>query len=537
VNLAVEALQAPTKDTLDAWLNTPRLAKCGEVFTPTHPMWKPDRSANDSVNWKAAVACVSPDWKPWLHAALAYRMADVAAGTVACTTSALSRAAQTGLDPLNEGQLIALRERFNKREFSVLASFMAFWHDCESLEQRPSQTLINAYQALPKKKNSSNNVILSLDPEQGPLTQAEQDALHQWIHEQFCHGHLDFEQYLYLRMLMIYGQRGAQVRMMVFGDFTKSDQGCKVRFHWAKQKDDEAGWRTKSEMFSLDEDLHNTVQAYKAVVLAQLWQTYPDGVDWNVAIQNVPLFRKKVDHNEAVAWKKRQNPPALLDSPRQKGLEGAPDSSFHVCVGTVRGWLTRIEQMEGFPISPRTHQPLKVTRGHRFRHTLGTDLSNAGLDEWTIARALMHKNTQTVRKYRQVSPELLALIDTKMSDHLALVVNAFTGIIVTDRTSAKNGDRADRQIEDVAVCGATAACHLDAPYTCYACGKFQPLLNGNHRAVLERLERRREQTIAMDKTTGVLWDRAILACRKVILDCEAIRRSSDSRRAEDDRYV
>lgn len=524
MNIAVEALQAPTKDTLDAWLSTPRLAKCGEVFTPAEPIWKPDRSTNHSVNWKAAVACVSPDWKPWLHAALAYRMADVAAGTVACITSALSRAAQTGLDPLNEGQLIALRERFNNREFSVITAFMAFWHDCESLEQRPSQSLIDAYQALPKKKNSCNDVILSLDPEQGPFTQAEQDALHQWIHEQFCHGHLDFERYLYLRMLMIYGQRGAQVRMMVFGDFTKSDQGCKVRFHWAKQKDDEAGWRVKFEIFSLDEDLYNTVQAYKAMVLGQLWQTYPDGVDWNVAIENVPLFRKKLDHDEAGA-QERLTPPVLLNPPLQKSLEDAPHPIFHAGSGTIKGWLACVERMQGFPISPRTHQPLKVTRGHRFRHTLGTDLSNAGLDEWTMARALMHTNTMTVRKYRAVSPELLALIDAKMSDHLALVVNAFTGIIVTDRTSAKNGDRADRQIEDLAVCGATAACHLDAPYTCYACGKFQPLLHADHHAVLERLERRREQTIATDKTTGVLWDRAILACRKVILDCEAMLRS------------
>lgn len=524
MNIALEALQAPTKSTLDAWLNTPRLARCGEVFTPAEPMWKPDKSASDSVNWKAAIACVSPDWQPWLHAALAYRMADVAAGTVACTTSALSRAAQTGLDPLNEGQLIALRERFNNREFSVITAFMAFWHDCESLEQRPSQPLIDAYQALPKKKKSGNDVILSLDPEQGPFTQAEQDALHQWIHEQFCRGHLDFERYLYLRMLMIYGQRGAQVRMMVFGDFTKSDQGCRVRFHWAKQKDDEAGWRTKSEMFSLDEDLYNTVQAYKAMVLAQLWQTYPDGANWNAAIENVPLFRQKLDHEVAKLWE-RKNPPVLLDSPLQKGLEDAPQPTFHAGSGTIRHWLRCIERMEGFPISPRTHQPLKLTRGHRFRHTLGTDLSNAGLDEWAMARALMHTTTHTVRKYRAVSPELLALIDAKMSDHLALVVNAFTGIIVTDRTSAKNGDRADRQIEDLAVCGATAACHLDAPYTCYACGKFQPLLHADHHAVLERLERRREQTIATDKTTGVLWDRAILACRKVILDCEVMLRS------------
>lgn len=532
MNISVEALQAPTKDSLDAWLKTPRLAKCGEGFTPAEPMWKPDKSALSSVNWKAAIACVSPDWQPWLHAALAYRMADMAASTVSGTAGLLSRAAQAGLDPLNEGDLIALRERFDSSGFSSIAAFMAFWHDCESLEQRPSQPLINAYEELPRKKKSSHDVILSLDPEQGPFTQFEQDALYQWIHEQFCHGQLDCEQYLYLRMLMIYGQRGYQMRMMVFADFTKTDQGCMVRFHWAKQKDVEAGWRAKFETFSLDEDLYNTVQAYKAVVLAQLWKTYPNGVDWNAAIENVPLFRRKADNNEAAPWE-RLNPPVLLDTPPQKGLEDAPQPIFHVGPGTVSVKLGRIERMKGFPISPRTHQPLKVTRGHRFRHTLGTDLSNAGLDEWAIARALMHKDTHTVRKYRAVSPELLALIDAKMSDHLALVVNAFTQPIVTDRTSAKNGDRADRQIEDVAVCGATATCHLDAPYTCYACGQFQPLLYADHRAVLERLERRREQTIATDKTTGVLWDRAILACRKVILDCEAMRRSSDSRRTEE----
>ncbi|UIP31980.1 site-specific integrase [Stutzerimonas kunmingensis] len=522
MNIAVGALQAPTKDSLDAWLNTPRLAKCGEVFTPAEPMWKPDKSASNPVNWRAAIACVSPDWQPWLHAALAYRMVDMAASTVATAASGLSRAAQAGIDPLNEDHLIALRERFSANEFSGISSFMAFWHDCESLKQRPSQPLIDAYQALPRKKCSSNDVILSLDPEQGPFTQVEQDALHQWMHEQFCHGQLNCERYLYLRLMMIYGQRGAQVRMMVFGDFTKIDQGCKVRFHWAKQKGDEAGWRVKSEIFSLDEDLYNTVQAYKAMVLAQLWQTYPDGADWNSAIANVPLFRRKLD-DEAGPWE-RMNLPVLIDSPLQKGLEDAPQPNFHVGSGTIRRWLSRIERMEGFPISPRTHQSLKVTRGHRFKHTLGTDLSNAGLDEWTMARALMHKNTKTVRRYRAVSSELLALIDAKMSDHLALVVNAFTGIIVTDRTSAKNGDRADRQLEDVAVCGATAACHLDAPDTCYACGKFQPLLHADHRSVLERLERRRAQTIATDKTTGVLWDRVILACRKVILDCEAMLR-------------
>ena len=521
MNIAVDALQSPTHETLDVWLKMPRLSRCGNFFTPSESMWWPDRSCSDAVNWQAAVACVEPEWQRWLHAALAYRMVDVTQGTVGVVASVLSRAAKAELDPLNEHHLIDLRERFNKGEFANLVGFMGFWQACEAVEQRPSQSLVDAYNGLPRKKAVRNDVILSLDPEEGPFTQVEQDALHQWLHEQFCHGQIDPEQYLYLRLLMIYGQRGKQIRMTVFDDFIKTDRGYKIRFFWVKQKDDDAGWRAKAETFSLDEDLYNIVQAYKAIILVRLWEEYPSGADWDKAINHVPLFRRKLEDRGA-----NGNLPVLVDLPNQKALEDAPQREFHVGLGAVTYWLQRVERMTGFPISHRTHLPLKITRGHRFRHTLGTDLSNAGLDEWSMAHALLHKDTRTVRKYRAVSAELMNLIDAKMSDHLAIVVNAFTGTIVPDRASAKHGDRVDRQIEDLAVCGADAACHLDAPFTCYGCGKFQPLLEADHATVLERLERRRAQTLATDKTIGVLWDRAILACRKVILDCQALRQSA-----------
>jgi len=521
LNIAAEALQAPTQETLEAWLNVPRLARCGKFFTPSEPMWWPDKTCSGSINWQAAIDCVPPDYQCWLHAALAYRMIDVAQGTVNITASVLSRSAQRGLDPLNEEHLIGLRESFSATEFSSLVSFMEFWQTCESLQQRPQQSLIDAYKALPRKKRVPNGVILSLDPEQGPFTQVEQDSLHQWAHEQFCHGSLDPEQYLYLRLIMIYGQRGQQIRMAVFDDFLKTDEGCKIRLFFSKQRDQYAGWREKSEIFSLDEDLYNTLQAYRAVVLARLWKEYPDRVDWDKAIKHVPLFRRKEVKSGSFI-----NSPVLVNLPGQKALEHAPQSEFHATAGSVKNWFNRMQRMPGFPISHRTHQPLKIRRGHRFRHTLGTDLSNAGLNEWSMAQALMHSDTRTVRKYRAVSTELMNLIDAKMSDHLAIVVNAFAGTIVMDHASAKNGDRVDRYIEDLAVCGADLKCNLDAPFSCYGCSKFQPLLEADHDAVLERLERRRAQTIATDKTTGVLWDRAILACRKVILDCQTLRQSA-----------
>lgn len=521
MSIDVEALKAPTQDTLDEWLNTPRPARCGENFTPSMPMWRPDKSSL-SVNWQAAIACVPFNWQPWLHAALAFRMAEVAQSTITFTHSVLSRAAKAKLDPLKEDHLIDLRERFNMGEFSCLVGFMAFWQACESLEKRPSRGLIDAYKNLPKKKRSKNDPILSLDPDKGPFTQVEQDALHQWLHDQFCHKNLDPERYLYVRLLMIYGARGIQLRMMVFDDFIKCEKGYKIRIHWAKQKDnDAAGFRAKSETFNLDEDLYKTVMAYKAILLVRLKQEYLGRADWDIAIKHVPLFRRKlIDKKDLYNGAPIS---VLVDDTDHKLLEHEPRAWFHATKGSIKNWLDRFMRMPGFPISPRTHQPLNIARSHRFKYTLGTDLSNAGLDEWSMARALMHNGTRTVRKYRQVSAELMAQVDEKMSDYLALVVNTFTGTIVKDRAFAKNGDQADRQIEDLAVCGADALCHLDAPFSCYACSKFQPLLDADHRVALKRMERRRALTIATDKTTGVIWDRAILACRKVIYDCKVMR--------------
>lgn len=525
MNISVAALKAPTRDSLDAWLDTPRAAKCGVFFTPSESMWWPDRSVSNGLNWETAILCVPPDWQGWLQAALAFRMAEVEQGTMGQVASVLSRAAEAGLDPLREDHLINLRERFNVGEFSSLVGFMEFWQECESLEQRPTKALIKAYQSLPRKKRVKNDIILSLDPEKGPFTQAEQDALYQWVHDQFCRGNLEPEHYLYLRLSMIYGQRGVQLRMMVFEDFVKIERGYQIRIFWAKRRGDDAGWREKSETFYLDEDLYNTVQAYKSIVLAQLKKEYPGRADWNKAIQHVPLFRRKRKSKGGNI----HSLPVMIDLPDLHMLEQGSQLKFHASAGSIRAWLYRMESMVGFPVSARTQQPLKIGNGHRFRHTLGTDLSNAGLDEWSIASALMHSNTGTVRKYRQVSAELMKLIDEKMTDHLALVVGAFTGTIVTDHASAKNGDRVDRLIEDLAVCGADATCHLDAPFSCYGCSKFQPLLDADHGAALARLERRREQTIAIDKTTGVIWDRAILACRKVILDCNALLESGKLR--------
>ena len=518
MNVSVKALTAPVEHTLDDWLNEPRTALCGNTFTPSEPMWRPDPTAQ-SVHWESALGCVNKDMQPWLHAALALRMSSSAQSTVLNLASSLRKAAHKKLNILDADNMVELRDLQRSQYFSLIVGFIRFWASTD-LEKRPSESLVQAYDDLPKKTRAHNDVILSLDPEKGPLTKTEANALFQWCHEKFSAGEMSAEHFLYLLLALRHGARGVQQRMWVFDDFFRENGKPKIRIFYAKQKG--GRWREKSEVFDLSPTHYKLIQTYRATTLARLQETYPDSADWDKAIGNVPLFRKVANE------KGSSNPPVLVPSDKHHLLEKGPEAYFHISSNSIKYWLERIQATEGLPVSHRTGKPIKITNAHRFRHTFGTDLSNEGYTEWAISKALLHTQASSAAKYRAVSAELLKLCDEKMTDHLAVAVNAFTGRIVTSRDEADNGDNPDRQIQDLAVCGSSQMCHLDAPYSCYACARFQPLLDADHSKALERLEARRAETMEVDKTVGLTWDRAILACRKVILDCEEMKASKPS---------
>jgi len=469
------------------------------------------------VNWKSAIVCVEAHWQTWLHAALADRMAVVSQRTVGNVVSTLRLCAKEGLNPLLESDLLAIVDRFSPTEFGGLVGFIDAWADSD-WAMRPSASLVEAYKTIPRKKRTRSDVVTRLDPEVGPLIQSEQDALFVWLHQKWMHKQIDFHSYIYLRIKMRYGQRGAQLRMMVFGDFFETERGFKVRLPFAKQRGEAGGWRAAFEEFNVDPEFYQLIQAYKTHVLQRLQQDYPDRANWERAIDHVPLFRAVAEGKGAV----KGGYPILVDADDMHLLESDPQPKFHIGKSSIKNWLHSIQTLPDFPISARTGKPIKITNEHRFRHTLGTDLATAGFHEAAIAKALMHTDTRSVRQYVQLSAELIRHADEKLelNDELALTVHAFTGTIVKDRDAAKNGDSVEHKIKGTAVCGADSLCNLDAPYTCYACPQFQPLLHADHTSVLERLEARREEI--SDATTRVVFDNAILACREVILLCDAM---------------
>jgi len=96
-------------------------------------------------------------------------------------------------------------------------------------------------------------------------------------------------------------------------------------------------------------------------------------------------------------------------------------------------------------------------------------------------------------------------------------VKFFKGNIIKDDSEAINGDRDDKHLNfvnesdpkdqiDIGVCGEGNICHLDPPFSCYMCAKFQPYDDANHEHVLDRL--------------GIQLDDVIMAVAQVVEMCK-----------------
>lgn len=185
-------------------------------------------------------------------------------------------------------------------------------------------------------------------------------------------------------------------------------------------------------------------------------------------------------------------------------------------------------------ISPITQKPLQVS-ARRFRYTLATSLATEGISSKELARILDHSNTQNVMVYYDTRNSVVAHLDRALSKQFSKYVKLFQGKLVKDKFEAINGDREDKQLffidenqpsqpTDIGVCGLTSICHLDPPFSCYLCPKFQPYKSADHEHVLERLLESREQRFEKYENArlGIQLDDVIIAVTNVINICQEV---------------
>ena len=184
-------------------------------------------------------------------------------------------------------------------------------------------------------------------------------------------------------------------------------------------------------------------------------------------------------------------------------------------------------------ISPLTGKLVNITP-RRLRYTLATGLAAEGISKRELARILDHTDTQHVGVYFEMAGQIVKHLDKAAAKGFAGYLNVFKGKVIDGPGDAVNGARLDKHLifvdelnpndqSDIGICGKASICHLDPPYSCYLCPKFQPYRFADHEHVLECLLAGREERLKRYENArlGIQLDEVIAAVAQVIQICES----------------
>lgn len=388
----------------------------------------------------------------------------------------------------------------NQWYLSSLAGFLKKW--LELGIPGISENAVKLLNQLRLKGNAKGTAVLTMDPDKGPFTDIELQAIHTALDSAYSRCEISTANYLLCWLFMLLGQRSTQYASLKVCDVlsvnTKDEtDSYLIRIPRAKQR----GELTRA--------------SFKVRALTP-------------AIGSILI--KYAKDTELFFTGKIKNPKEAPLFPEQKNRLGhSKGFEYHLTSGSVAHHLKKILNSLNVN-SERTGRRLHIT-SQRFRHTLGTRAAMEGHGELVIAELLDHSDTQSVGVYVQSTPEIVERIDRALAFRLAPLAQAFAGVIV-DNDVRRDG-KPEKSIvsphyhqafDPVGHCGKHGFCGFLAPLHCYTCNHFRAWLDGPHEAVLNHLLAERERLmVGTDMRIASINDRTILAVAQVIKQCEALK--------------
>ncbi len=395
-------------------------------------------------------------------------------------------------------------------------NFLSTYKDRDSLDAKLSVLLtrwseiglpgasansVKLIQTVKKRINRRGHAVMTLDPVQGPFTDFEVQQLTQAVNLAYAEGRIEPKFYFLTWLAMLTGQRVSQYCALKVCDLvtTRDDSGAfsyEILIPKAKQRG--AVLRDEFLPRPLLRQFGEALYAYAQEVQAE----YPHKGD------RAPMFPTDV----------------------HSGLEQLnSDFEGHWTPVTLAAYFRKtLGQIA--PISPRTCEPMHMVIG-RFRDTLGTRAAQEGFGELVIAEILGHVDTQSVKCYVAVVPEIAQRLDKLLARDLAPIANAFVGTILISRAAAtRYGDPSSEIIdyrnsgEGVGNCGTNYNCQLNAPVACYLCPKFEAWIDAPHAALYQELEDERQRMLEVGgERIAAVNDLAMTAIQTVMDECVRIK--------------
>lgn len=249
----------------------------------------------------------------------------------------------------------------------------------------------------------------------------------------------------------------------------------------------------------------------------------------------IELIKKNNQINSSLEFNGKiiPNPRPLftkLDGNKTALLSQDWENAYNMTSADITALLKRFISRHNI-ISPLTGSLLNIT-ARRLRYTLATGLAAEGISKRELARILDHSDTQHVPVYFEMAGKIIEHLDKAAAKEFSRYLNFFKGKVIENDDDAVNGDREDKHLafidednplgqQEIGVCGESSICHLDPPFSCYLCPKFQPYRHADHEHVLDCLLNSREKRLEKYENArlGIQLDQVIAAVAQVTELC------------------
>jgi integrase len=374
--------------------------------------------------------------------------------------------------------------------------------------------------------NTKGKAVLSLDPEDGPFSDIEYEAILDGLDNAYAEDNINDEGYSIVQLFAATGRRPIQLASLKVGDLridTKILGTPTYILNIPKAKIKGGRFRAAFTDFAITEHIGQVLE--KHIKLAVIKAITIIGRPISEDEKNLlPLFP---DYDELSI---------LKGSASQDVTDWLKIDRFHQIPKNIVSELKVI--IDSLRITSERTKALLKTTGYRFRYTLGTRAARENAGILTIATLLDHADTQNAGVYVQNHPDHATTISTIMNGPLLKYANAFQGKIVKGELEAQEQFPGAERIhtegerESIGSCGTSAFCRDHAPVACYLCKKFKPWQDAPHHLVLRHLV---EERARIDRETGdsvivAINDRAIIAVIQVIKQCTELSKSQDKNR-------
>lgn len=368
--------------------------------------------------------------------------------------------------------------------------------------------------------NEKGAAVLSLDPDEGPFSPFEFEAIITRTNEYLADQKISFYEAGLIRVFCATGRRPIQIASLKVKDLYISEQ---YQFN------------NKQPVYILN------IPKAKVRGGTEFRFSFSEvGIRENIAhilFEHISLLKKKL----STAIKRELSKEELEELPlfydfdkliqldwrdRATVLEILSKEIVHLPTTQLTYKLQVAVQRLGIR-SRETGLPIHIN-SYRFRYTLGTNAARQKAGVHVIAKLLDHHDTQNAHCYVQSVPELAEQISSIMDESLRKYADAFQGKIVKNELEAQaqvqDANRISSIEQDCSVgsCGTHHYCSDYAPIACYVCNRFMPWADAPHHLILDQLIKEREELINIGCSLEVaaVNDRIIIAVQQVIDACK-----------------